>query len=152
MSWWSEALADRRQAVPENPRVPRIPQPPPADDLGDLVEQARAAMLKATPARSVAERFGHAPGQDIATTARRPGPAAGEAQPSQMNLSPQERAMVVELGVRAGRFADTERAKAARDHAAEVRQLIKDHAWDITEDTTPRRVQPAHIAGSTYQR
>lgn len=151
MSWWSEALADRRQAVPENPRVPRIPQPPPADDLSDLVEQARAAMQKAAPARSFEERFGHAPGQDIGTTARRPGPVS-ERSGDVLSLSPAERAMVVELGTRAGRFENTERARAAREHAAQVQQLISDHAWDITEDSTPRRVQPSHIAGSTYQR
>jgi hypothetical protein len=146
MGFWTDKLAEQQRPLPP-PQIP--PQAPPAvdDTFSDLVAQAKAAMQMATPAHSVAERFGHAPGEGISITARKPGPAA-EAQSDLLDLSPQERAMVVHLGIEGGKF-DTVRAKAARDNAAEVAEAVREHAWDITVDTTPRRARKTQISGFT---
>jgi hypothetical protein len=95
-------------------------------------------MRKAETAHSVEERFGQAPGADVATTARRHAPAADEASDAAPDLTPQEQAMVVRLGMQDGRFGN-ERAKAARDHAAEVQEAIRAGTWRTAEDRTPGR-------------
>jgi hypothetical protein len=106
-------------------------------------------MRMAEPAHSVAERFGAEPGADIGTTSRRPGPAA---QPEQtlLDLTPQERALVIRLGTAAGKFDETGVAKEARERAAMVAEAARQGAWRTDEDRTPGRwVNPKGVAGYT---
>ena len=76
--FWEEVRAklenEQQEQQPLPRRAPTIPQAPPTadDSLAGLIEQARAALERATPAQSVAERFGQAPGADIGTESRRP--------------------------------------------------------------------------------
>lgn len=147
----ADKLAENEQQRPLPQRPPTIPQGSPAaeDSLSGLIEQAKAATAQLTPAQSVAERFGAAPGADIGTTSRRPGPAA-RAEPSLLDLTPQERAMVIRLGTAAGKFDENGTAKAAHENAAWIAALVKDGRFTTTEDPTPgRRVNPQGVAGYT---
>lgn len=94
------------------------------------------------------QQLGITPGQEFADVlSRRHGPAAAEVTPDE-TLTPQQRAMLAKLGTEAGEYGPAnQRAKAARDNAALVAEQGK--AWTITEDTTPRKVDPSKIAGYT---
>jgi hypothetical protein len=152
--FWEEVrakLEDEQQQQPLPLRAPTIPQAPPAadDSLAGLVERARASMRMAEPAHSVEERFGQAPGADVSQVSRRHAPAA-EPEPSLLDLTPQERAMVIRLGTAAGRFDETGTAREAHDRAALVAEATRQGAWTTSEDTTPgRRVNPQGVAGYT---
>ena len=151
-SWWEEALNKHHaQPLPQRP-APQIPQTAPEREdhgIDDLVAAAKAATAQMTPAQSVAERFGQAPGAEIGTVSRRPGPTAAPEE-SLLDLTPQQRQELVRRGIAAGKFDDNGTAKAAHDRAAEVQQLIRDKTFDITEDTQPRRVDTHGVAGATW--
>lgn len=149
--FWEEKIIElQQQPLPQ--QAPHIPQTaPPAEDPGinDLVAQALAATAPMTPAQSVAERFGQAPGSEIGVTVRRPGPAA-KPEPSLLDLTPQQRNELVRLGTAAGKFDESGTASAAHANAAMVAEATREGAFRTTEDTTPGRwVNPRGVAGFT---
>lgn len=159
MTWWSEKLAEGKKPLP--PPAPYIPPPQPEPDtVDDLIEQARASVARPDPALGVlstptslfGERQTLRPGADVGTTSRRPGPAAEAPADDLLGLTPYEKAQLVILGTKAGRFEGSEAAKAAHDRAAQVQELVNDKAWTVTEDTVPRRASSTRIAGATWRR
>jgi hypothetical protein len=102
-----------------------------------------------TPAESVAERFGAAPGGDIGVQVRRPGPAA-KPEPSLLDLTPQQRNELVRLGTAQGRFDENGTASAAHANAAIVAKATREGAFRTDEDRTHGRwVNPKGVAGFT---
>jgi hypothetical protein len=161
-SFWGEVVEKaelERQAEPshKSPHIPQREQAASDTGIASLVAAARAAAAKPDPAVGVLStpksltggRQAMIPGADVSQVSRRPGPAA-EPEPSLLDLSPQERAMVIRLGTTEGRFEGSETAKEAHDRAALVAEATRQGAWTTSEDNTPgRRVDPRGIAGFT---
>jgi hypothetical protein len=150
MSFWEEKIIELQQQPLPQP-APQIPQtsPPSDDNLAGLIAQAKTATAQMTPAQSVAERFGQAPGAEIGTTSRRPGPTAAPEE-SLLDLTPQQRQELVRLGTAAGKFDENGTAKAAHENAAMVADATRQGAWTTDEDRTPGRwVNPRGVRGYT---
>src|ERR1700678_1995801 len=113
-SFWSEVIAEREQQQRSLPRRPTIPQQAPEPDTGIGV--------LSTPTSVFGERQSLTPGTDFAAVlSRRHAPAEPPAMASDLlGLSPYEKAQLVILGTRAGRFDGSEIAVAAHDRAAQV--------------------------------
>jgi hypothetical protein len=153
--FWAEVMAAQQDKLAETrqPLPPQIPQhePVPAGMEG-FWKQAGELLEGPEPAQSVAQRFGQAPGADIGTTARRPGPTAEAAyQDGDRDQERRQMALAVKLATEAGAFdsAEGSQAKAARDRAAIVQGLVHDKVFDTVEDTLRRRVNPQGVAGYT---
>jgi hypothetical protein len=157
--WIRPELEQNASMMPEPPTIPQTA--PPAEDGGiaDLIAQAKANTTALTPAQSVAERFGAAPGSDIGVVARKPAAAAKPSDPDPWaGMTTQQRNELVRLATEAGAFenpADLKRTftgnsvKAARDHAAMVHEATRQGAFTTTEDTQTRKVARTHIQGYT---
>lgn len=154
MGFFSDALAEQQQKQQRPLSAPQVSQsaPEPGPGIEGFWEQAGKLLQGPEPAASFEERYGYSPGEDLMVI---PSTARDAAKTSfyhddgiDRDRERKQMALAVNLAAEAGAFenpADLERtftgnrAKAARDHAAQVQEAIRAGTWRTAEDTTPGR-------------